>query len=313
MAEADELLGGGFPVGGLSELVGASCSGRTSLALALIAEVARSGGVSAWIDAADALDPESAGAAGVDLAKLLWVRCGGSPSDEASAPEPSMSSRLLCDEKLQVAASGSGGSPHPRAESRGMPEAIKVILQHEHWGTSENLGVPAEDVAVLHTVSKPAHGNAGEHRRARKKLATPGMPNRPLSRMSDREEQPPTDRMPSRRSTHVDPHPAVTRFQTAETPLLCLATRQLRAFNEPQEEFAARQERVPIRKNTWQPLDQALRAVDLLLNAGGFGALVLDLGSTPPEMAWRIPLRMKRQCSREFGAKRLSPGNALNR
>jgi hypothetical protein len=37
-------------------------------------------------------------------------------------------------------------------------------------------------------------------------------------------------------------------------------------------------------------LDQALRATDLLLQAGGFSALVLDLGSTAPEHGCRIPL-----------------------
>jgi len=40
----------------------------------------------------------------------------------------------------------------------------------------------------------------------------------------------------------------------------------------------------------WSRLDQALRATDLLLQAGGFSALVLDLGSTAPEHGCRIPL-----------------------
>lgn len=40
----------------------------------------------------------------------------------------------------------------------------------------------------------------------------------------------------------------------------------------------------------WARLDQALRATDLLLQAGGFAAIVLDLGSTAPEHARRIPL-----------------------
>lgn len=40
----------------------------------------------------------------------------------------------------------------------------------------------------------------------------------------------------------------------------------------------------------WARLDQALRATDLLLHAGGFSALVLDLGSIAPEHGCRIPL-----------------------
>ena len=45
----------------------------------------------------------------------------------------------------------------------------------------------------------------------------------------------------------------------------------------------------PIAK-PWTRLDQALRATDLLLQAGGFSALVLDLGSIAPEYGCRIPL-----------------------
>ena len=40
----------------------------------------------------------------------------------------------------------------------------------------------------------------------------------------------------------------------------------------------------------WTPLEQALRACDLLLQAGGFGAIVLDMGSVAPEHVSRIPL-----------------------
>jgi hypothetical protein len=41
---------------------------------------------------------------------------------------------------------------------------------------------------------------------------------------------------------------------------------------------------------TWARLDQGLRATDLLLQAGGFAAIVLDLGDTAPEQGSRIPL-----------------------
>jgi len=40
----------------------------------------------------------------------------------------------------------------------------------------------------------------------------------------------------------------------------------------------------------WTRLDQALRATDLLLQAGGFAAIVIDLADTAPEHASRIPL-----------------------
>jgi recombination protein RecA len=59
---------------------------------------------------------------------------------------------------------------------------------------------------------------------------------------------------------------------------------------------------VGIRSNPLQALDKAMRAADLLLQSGGFRAIVLDLGSTPPEIAWRIPLatwfRYRAACER---------------
>jgi recombination protein RecA len=40
----------------------------------------------------------------------------------------------------------------------------------------------------------------------------------------------------------------------------------------------------------WSRIEQALRVADLLLQAGGFRAIVLDLGSIAPEFAARVPL-----------------------
>jgi hypothetical protein len=45
----------------------------------------------------------------------------------------------------------------------------------------------------------------------------------------------------------------------------------------------------PSTAKPWPRLDQALRATDLLLQAGGFAAIVLDLGSTAREHGNRIP------------------------
>ena len=74
IAAIDGLLTGGMPGARLSEIAGPLSSGRTSLALCLLARATRSGGVAAVVDAADAFDPPSAAAAGVDLERVLWVR-----------------------------------------------------------------------------------------------------------------------------------------------------------------------------------------------------------------------------------------------
>jgi len=68
---------GGLPRGSLCEICGPVSSGRTSLMLAVAAQATGRGEFCALIDAADALDPASAAAAGIALDRLLWVRCGG--------------------------------------------------------------------------------------------------------------------------------------------------------------------------------------------------------------------------------------------
>ena len=69
-------LTGGWPRGCLSEICGPASSGRTGVLLAALARSTQNGEVCALVDAGDALDPASAEAAGVNLGKVLWVRCG---------------------------------------------------------------------------------------------------------------------------------------------------------------------------------------------------------------------------------------------
>lgn len=94
----DRLLGGGFPIGRLSEICGPTAAsanarrdavdlntgrtaGRTAVALSLVAEALSNGVLAAWIDLADAFDPDSAletirarGDEAGTLDRLLWVR-----------------------------------------------------------------------------------------------------------------------------------------------------------------------------------------------------------------------------------------------
>ena len=72
--ELDAALGGGLCRGDLSELVGPRSSGRTTILCRALATAAERGEAVALIDTHDRFDPESAGAAGLDLTRLLWVR-----------------------------------------------------------------------------------------------------------------------------------------------------------------------------------------------------------------------------------------------
>ena len=67
----DLALGGGLPKGRVIEIYGPESSGKTTLALHAIAEVQKSGGIAAFVDAEHALDPAYAGALGVDIENLL--------------------------------------------------------------------------------------------------------------------------------------------------------------------------------------------------------------------------------------------------
>ena len=76
ISEIDALLDGGFPVGAITEMIGPEASGRTAVALSFLRHLVHAGRVCAWVDVSDSLSPESASAAGIDLARVLWVRCG---------------------------------------------------------------------------------------------------------------------------------------------------------------------------------------------------------------------------------------------
>jgi len=68
----DIALGvGGIPKGRIIEVFGMESSGKTTLALHMIAEVQREGGTAAFIDAEHALDPTYSRALGVDLDHML--------------------------------------------------------------------------------------------------------------------------------------------------------------------------------------------------------------------------------------------------
>lgn len=117
----DEFLQGGLPVGAITELAGPECSGRTSAALSFVAQRTSAAKVCAWMDVSDALDPISAAAAGIDLARLLWVRCMAPPlrqgKQRTSQPSP---------------------KPQPSAAfSQTQPSASRRPAERAPWGSLE--------------------------------------------------------------------------------------------------------------------------------------------------------------------------------
>ena len=213
VSEIDALLDGGLPVGAITEMVGPEASGRTAIALSFLRQLTHGGRVCAWVDVSDTLSPESAAEAGIDLARLLWVRCGVSKA----TTKPQTDYKFSLPEKYLIAAStkkglhGGGCGGHPRNEVKGLPGAVSGLLRPE---------------AIAPRCAEP-------QRRVR----------------TERE-----------------------LFAATPRPTL------------PRADARANQGK------PWARIEQALRTTDLILQAGGFSAVVLDMASIAPEHASRVPL-----------------------
>ncbi|HSJ70274.1 MAG TPA: recombinase RecA [Acidimicrobiia bacterium] len=120
----DLALGiGGVPRGRIVEIFGPESSGKTSLALHVIAEAQRNGGIAAFIDAEHALDPTYARAIGVDIDELLISQ----PDTGEQALE--IADMLIRSGALDVVVIDSVAALVPRAELEGDMGDTHVGLQ----------------------------------------------------------------------------------------------------------------------------------------------------------------------------------------
>ncbi|MEK7112618.1 MAG: ATPase domain-containing protein, partial [Patescibacteria group bacterium] len=116
----DLALGvGGLPRGRITEVYGPEASGKTTLALSVIAEAQRKGGQCAFVDAEHALDPTRAEIIGVDLDNLLMSQ----PDTGEQALE--ITETLIRSGALDVIVVDSVAALVPRAELEGeMGDAV---------------------------------------------------------------------------------------------------------------------------------------------------------------------------------------------
>ena len=120
----DLALGiGGVPRGRIVELYGPESSGKTSLALHIVAEAQRNGGIAAFIDAEHALDPVYAKAIGVDVDELLISQ----PDTGEQALE--IADMLIRSGAIDVLVIDSVAALVPRAEIEGEMGDSHVGLQ----------------------------------------------------------------------------------------------------------------------------------------------------------------------------------------
>ena len=109
----DLALGGGLPKGRVIEIYGPESSGKTTLALHAVAEVQKSGGTAAFVDAEHALDPTYAAALGVDIANLLIAQ----PDNGESALE--IVDQMVRSTAIDIVVIDSVAALVPRAEIEG--------------------------------------------------------------------------------------------------------------------------------------------------------------------------------------------------
>ena len=120
----DLALGvGGLPRGRVVEIFGPESSGKTTLALHIIAEAQKAGGLAAFIDAEHAIDPTYAQAIGVDLENLYFSQ----PDNGEQALE--IADTLVRSGALDVVVIDSVAALVPRAEIEGEMGDSHVGLQ----------------------------------------------------------------------------------------------------------------------------------------------------------------------------------------
>src|SRR6266478_1525053 len=135
VTELDAVLGGGFPRGSLVELCGPASSGRTSMVFSLLAQATERQQACAFVDVSDSLDPISLAAAGVELPRLLWIRCGETADRvphlkksayfAPAAKETRKTSGLNSASKKPMPVHG---WRHPRELMRGVDKAIPSLV-----------------------------------------------------------------------------------------------------------------------------------------------------------------------------------------
>ncbi|MBW4652725.1 MAG: recombinase RecA [Kaiparowitsia implicata GSE-PSE-MK54-09C] len=119
----DLALGGGLPRGRVIEIYGPESSGKTTLALHAIAEVQKTGGVAAFVDAEHALDPTYAARLGVDIENLLVSQ----PDTGEAGLE--IVDQLVRSNAVDIVVVDSVAALVPRAEIEGDMGDIHVGLQ----------------------------------------------------------------------------------------------------------------------------------------------------------------------------------------
>ena len=154
VAALDACLRGGLPRGQLSEIVGPRSSGRTTLLLQMMAAATRRGEIAALVDTFDRFDVASAGAAGIDLDRLLWIR--GQTIGEGSL-EQTVVDRALKALNLVLQA---GGFASVAIDLADVPPAALKRIPFTTWLRVQRV-IEGSDTACVLVAPQPIARSAG--------------------------------------------------------------------------------------------------------------------------------------------------------
>ena len=122
----DSALGiGGYPKGRIVEVYGPESSGKTTIALHAIAEVQKTGGIAAFIDAENALDIEYAKALGVDFTPSKFFLSQPDSGEQAL----DIAEKLILSGAIDIIVIDSVAALVPKAEIDGVMGANHIGLQ----------------------------------------------------------------------------------------------------------------------------------------------------------------------------------------
>jgi hypothetical protein len=165
IAALDACLGGGVPRGQVSELAAATMAGvavtartagRTTLLLQIIASATARGELAALVDTCDALDVDSALAAGIERERLLWIR-GTALSNPSAAALDRTLDRALKALNLVLQA---GGFAVVAIDLGNIPPLLLKRLPATTWLRVQRT-VEGSDTACVLLVPEPLARSAG--------------------------------------------------------------------------------------------------------------------------------------------------------
>jgi recombination protein RecA len=232
-------------------------SGKMAVLCSLLSQATGREEVCALIDAGDRFDTASAVSTGVDLSRLLWVRCG---KKLHAAPDGKFLLPLRCKKTSQSALDDKSQlSVHHGGNSNAAPDDRSLSSPHceKNWHAAASDG----ELSFSSKQKTPsAKITNGKHKSVAEQKSTNQKPTNPKHATQLHSDAPENVRRESDQQMQAGESRIVrTEFRSADARRM-------------------------------QPIEQAFKAADILIQNGGFGLIVIDLGEIDERLVRKIPL-----------------------